>query len=67
MIISNRDKMYPIKSWALPLVQNLHRIMQNANIFMAGLEEEFFSSTELQPLLWLRYLDDIFCLVGWYH
>ena len=33
-----------------------------ANIFMAGLEEEIFSSTEFQPLLWLRYLDDIFCL-----
>ena len=32
------------------------------NIFMAGLEEEIFSSTEFQPLLWLRCLDDIFCL-----
>ena len=29
---------------------------------MAGLEEEIFSSTEFQPLLWLRYLDDSFCL-----
>ena len=32
-----------------------------ANMFMAELEEEI-SSTEFQPLLWLRYLDDIFCL-----
>ena len=29
---------------------------------MAGLEEEIFSSTEFQLLLWLRYLDDSFCL-----
>ena len=32
-----------------------------ANIFMVGFEEEIFSSTEFQSLLWLRYLD-IFCL-----
>ena len=31
------------------------------HIFMAGLKEEMFSNAELQPLLWLRYLDDIFC------
>ena len=28
IIISSRGKMYTIKSWALPLAQNLHRIMQ---------------------------------------
>ena len=33
-----------------------------ANIFMGRLEEEIFGSTEFQSLLWLRYLDDIFCL-----
>ena len=33
-----------------------------ANIFMARLEEEIFSSTKFQPLLLLHYLDDIFCL-----
>ena len=33
-----------------------------ANIFMARLEEEMFSNTEFQQVLWLRYLDDIFCL-----
>ena len=33
-----------------------------ANIFMAGLEEEIFCNAEFQPLLWLRYLDDILCL-----
>ena len=29
---------------------------------MAGLEGEIFSNTEFQPLLWLHYLDDIFCI-----
>ena len=29
---------------------------------MARLEEEIFNTTELQPLLWLRCLDDILCL-----
>ena len=33
-----------------------------ANIFMARLEEEIFSSTEFQPLLWLRCLGNIFYL-----
>ena len=33
------------------------------HIFMAGLKEEIFSNTELQPLLCLRYLDDIFLFV----
>lgn len=27
---------------------------------MAGLDEEIFSNTEFQPLLWLHYLDDNF-------
>ena len=29
---------------------------------MAGLEEEIFKNPKLKPFLWLRYLDDIFCL-----
>ena len=33
-----------------------------ANIFMAGLEEEIFEKSHFQPYLWLRYLDDIFCI-----
>ena len=33
-----------------------------ANIFMARLEEEIFSNTEFQPLLWLRCLGNIFYL-----
>ena len=33
-----------------------------ANIFMAGLEEEIFKNLKFKPFLWLRYLDDIFCL-----
>ena len=33
-----------------------------ANIFRAGLEQEIFSNTEFQPLLWLRYMDNTFCL-----
>ena len=33
-----------------------------ANLFMAGLETNIFSDTNVQPLLWLRYLDDIFCI-----
>ena len=33
-----------------------------ANIFMAGLEEEIFNNPKFKPFLWLRYLDDIFCL-----
>ena len=36
-----------------------------ANLFMAGLENKIFSGTNVQPLLWLRYLDDIFCI--WTH
>ena len=33
-----------------------------ANIFMAGLEEQIFEKSHFQPYLWLRYLDDIFCI-----
>ena len=33
-----------------------------ANIFMDGLEEENFKNPKFKPFLWLRYLDDIFCL-----
>ena len=32
------------------------------NTFMAGLEEETFEKSHFQPYLWLRYLDDIFCI-----
>ena len=32
-----------------------------ANIFMAGIEERIFQEFD-NPLLWLRYLDDIFCI-----
>ena len=33
-----------------------------ANIFMAGLEEQLFREYDITPLVWLRYLDDIFCV-----
>ena len=33
-----------------------------ANSFMTGLENEIFSDTNVQPLLWLQYLHDIFCI-----
>ena len=33
-----------------------------ANLFMAGLEKKIFENTNFKPLLWLRYLDDIFCI-----
>ena len=35
--------------------------------FMAGLEEEIFKNPRFKPFLWLRYLDNIFCLwtKGW--
>ena len=33
-----------------------------ANLFMAGLEKEIFETSEFKPFLWLRYLDDIFCI-----
>lgn len=36
-----------------------------ANIFMAALEEHFLSTQSKKPLLWKRYIDDIFLL--WEH
>ncbi|KAM7176581.1 uncharacterized protein RBU57_002185 [Macrochelys suwanniensis] len=38
---------------------------QYANIFMADLEQRFLSSRHLTPLLYLRYIDDIFII--WTH
>ncbi|XP_050792228.1 uncharacterized protein LOC127042831 [Gopherus flavomarginatus] len=38
---------------------------QYANIFMADLEQRFLSSCPLTPLLYLRYIDDIFII--WTH
>ncbi|CAM2115114.1 unnamed protein product [Caretta caretta] len=38
---------------------------QHANIFMADLEQRFPSSRPLTPLLYLRYIDDIFII--WTH
>ena len=29
---------------------------------MAGLERKIFENGEFNPLVWLRFLDDIFCL-----
>ena len=36
-----------------------------AGIFMDEIETEFLKSQELQPYLWLRYIDDIFFI--WTH
>ncbi|XP_057296197.1 uncharacterized protein LOC130625148 [Hydractinia symbiolongicarpus] len=36
-----------------------------ANIFMSDLEEQFLESSMLKPLVWWRYIDDIFML--WQH
>ena len=33
-----------------------------ANLFLAGRENKIFSDKNVQPVLWLRYLDDIFCI-----
>lgn len=33
-----------------------------ANLFMGKFETEFLNSEQLQPLIWLRYIDDIFFL-----
>ncbi|CAM4659574.1 unnamed protein product [Lepidochelys olivacea] len=38
---------------------------QYANIFMADLEQRFLSTRPLKPLLYLRYIDDIFII--WTH
>ena len=32
------------------------------NLFLAGLEKKIFENTNFKPLLWLRYLDRIFCI-----
>jgi hypothetical protein len=36
-----------------------------ANIFMASFEDKFVYSYHIQPLIWLRYIDDIFMV--WHH
>ena len=36
-----------------------------ACIFMDEVETEFLKSQELQPFLWLRYIDDIFYMGLW--
>ena len=33
-----------------------------ANLFMAGLEKHIFENSGYHPYLWLRFLDDIFCI-----
>ena len=33
-----------------------------ANLFMAGFEKKIFENTNFKPLLWLQYLDNIFCI-----
>ena len=33
-----------------------------ANLIMPGLEKKIFENSNFKPLLWLRYLDDIFCI-----
>ena len=38
---------------------------QYANIFMSNLEENFLQNTHNKPLIYLRYIDDIFLL--WTH
>ena len=38
---------------------------QYANVFMANLEENFLQNTHNKPLIYLRYIDDIFLL--WTH
>ena len=35
---------------------------QYPNLFMANLEEKFLQSTHIKPLLYLRYIDEIFLL-----
>lgn len=32
------------------------------NLFMAGLGKKIFSDAKTNPLLWIRYLDDVFCI-----
>ena len=33
-----------------------------ANIFMAKIEKEIICRSEIKPLVWKRYIDDVFCL-----
>ena len=33
-----------------------------SNLFMAGFEKRVFQNSESKPVLWLRYLEDIFCV-----
>ena len=40
------------------LAQNLHLLKISS--FIDEVETEFLKSEELQPSLWLRYIDDIF-------
>ena len=35
-----------------------------ACIYMEDVETEFFKTQNVKPLLWLRYIGDIFCLYG---
>ena len=32
------------------------------NLLMAGLEKRMIQKSEFKPFLWLRYLDEIFCI-----
>ena len=50
-------KKFIINNWEQPLGAKSY-----ANLFMAGLEKKIFENTNFKPLLWLRYLDDIFCV-----
>ena len=33
-----------------------------SNLFMTGLEKKIFQNCKFKPFLWLRYLDEIFCI-----
>ena len=33
-----------------------------ANIFMAKIEKGIISKSKIKPLVWKRYIDDVFCL-----
>ena len=34
-----------------------------SHLFMTGLEKRVFRNSEFKLLLWLRYLDEIFCIM----
>ena len=36
-----------------------------ANIFLSNFEDKYIYSYHLQPLVWYRYIDDVFCI--WQH